>query len=110
MFLENPYTDPCHEKEHTMIINLFPHLKGYKVLHGSPGCESPETIKAIRTDRIKRSFLTVEFDSGAFTFINKEDFDQFLEDGKVYFQRAGLESSFNTSESLIDQSNPISMP
>jgi hypothetical protein len=93
-----------------MILNLFPHLKGYKVLHGSPGCESPETIKAIRTDRIKKSFLTVEFDSGAFTFINKEDFDQFLEDGKVYFQRAAGRLGFEASESLIDQSNPISMP
>lgn len=85
-----------------MILNLFPHLKGYKVLHGSPGYETPETIKAIRTDRIKNSFLTVEFDSGAFTFINKEDFDKFLEEGKVYFQRAGLESSFDASESLVE--------
>ena len=93
-----------------MILKLFPHLKGYKVLHGSPGCESPETIKAIRTDRIKKSFLTVEFDSGAFTFINKEDFDKFLEDGKVYFQRAAGRLGFEASESLIDQSNPISMP
>ena len=71
-----------------MILNLFPHLKGYKVLHGSPGLETPETIKSIRTDRIKKSFLTLEFDSGVFTYINKEDFDKFLEEGKVYFQRA----------------------
>ena len=92
-----------------MMLNLFPHLKGYKVLHGSPGCEYPETIKAIRTNRIKKSFLTVEFDSGAFTFINKEDFDKFLEDGKVYFQRAVPKPGQDASESLIDQSNPISM-
>jgi len=93
-----------------MMLNLFPHLKGYKVLHGSPGCEDPETIKSIRTDRIKKSFLTVEFESGAFTFINKEDFDRFLEDGKVYFQRAAGRLGFEASESLVDQSNPISMP
>ena len=86
-----------------MILNLFPHLKGYKVLHGSPGCEYPETIKAIRTDRIKRSSLTVEFESGAFTFINKEDFDQFLEEGKVYFQRAGI-PRMNASETYVDLS------
>ena len=88
-----------------MILNLFPHLKGYKVLHGSPGYENQEVIKSIRTDRINKSFITLEFASGCFTFINKEDFDQFLEEGKVYFQRAGLESSFDASESLIDLSN-----
>ena len=84
-----------------MILNLFPHLKGYKVLHGSPGLETPETIKSIRTDRIKKSFLTLEFDSGVFTFINKEDFDKFLEEGKVYFQRAAGRLGFEAPESLI---------
>ena len=88
-----------------MILNLFPHLKGHKVLHGSPGCENSETIKSIRTDRIKKGFLTLEFDSGAFTFINKEDFDKFLEDGKVYFKRAAGRLGFEASESLIDLSN-----
>jgi hypothetical protein len=88
-----------------MILNLFPHLKGHKVLHGSPGYENQEAIKSIRTDRIKKSFITLEFASGCFTFISKEDFDQFLEEGKVYFQRAGLNTSFDASESLIDLSN-----
>ena len=88
-----------------MILNLFTHLKGHKVLHGSPGCENSETIKSIRTDRIKKGFLTLEFDSGAFTFINKEDFDKFLEDGKVYFKRAAGRLGFEASESLIDLSN-----
>ena len=87
-----------------MILNLFSHLKGYKVLHGSPGYETPETIKSIRTDRIKKSFLTLEFDSGAFTFINKEDFDKFLEDGKVYFRRAAGRLGFEAPESLVDLS------
>jgi len=84
-----------------MILNLFPHLKGYKVLHGSPGYETPETIKSIRTDRIKKSFLTLEFESGIFTYINKEDFDKFLEEGKVYFQRAAGRLGFEAAESLI---------
>jgi hypothetical protein len=84
-----------------MILNLFPHLKGYKVLHGSPGLETPETIKSIRTDRIKKGFLTLEFDSGTFTYINKEDFDKFLEEGKVYFQRAAGRLGFEAPESLI---------
>jgi len=88
-----------------MILNLFPNLKGHKVLHGSPGCENSETIKSIRTDRIKQGFLTLKFDSGAFTFINKEDFDKFLEDGKVYFKRAAGRLGFEASESLIDLSN-----
>lgn len=85
-----------------MILNLFPHLKGYKVLHGSPGYETPETIKSIRTDRIKKSFLTLEFESGSFTYIDKEDFDQFLEEGSVSYTRA---AGFNALESLIDLSN-----
>lgn len=82
-----------------MILNLFPHLKGYKVLHGSPGYETPETIKSVRTDRIKKSFLTLEFESGAFTYINREDFDRFLEEGSVGYERA---AGFNAMESLVD--------
>ena len=88
-----------------MILNLFPHLKGHKVLHGSPGYENKEVIKSIRTDRIKKGFLTLEFDSGAFTFINKEDFDKFLEDGKVYFRRAAGRLGFEATESLVDLSS-----
>jgi hypothetical protein len=84
-----------------MILNLFPHLKGHKVLHGSPGYENQEVIKSIRTDRIKKSFITLEFESGAFTFISKEDFDKFLEDGDVGFFRAG---GFYAFENLIDLS------
>ena len=82
-----------------MILNLFPHLKGYKVLHGSPGYENEEVIKSIRTDRIKNTFITLEFESGAFTFISKEDFDKFLENGSVDFSRAG---GFSALESLVD--------
>lgn len=85
-----------------MILNLFPHLKGYKVLHGSPGYESPETIELIRTDRIKKGFLTLQFESGSFTYIDKEDFDRFLEEGSVSYMRA---AGFNAMESLIDLSN-----
>ena len=84
-----------------MILNLFPHLKGLEVLHGSPGYENKEVIKSIRTDRIKKSFITLEFESGAFTFISKEDFDQFLENGSVGFSRA---AGFTAQESLIDMS------
>jgi hypothetical protein len=84
-----------------MILNLFPHLKGYKLLHGSPGYENEEVIKSIRTDRIKKSFITLEFESGHFTFISKEDFDKFLEDGSVGFSRA---AGFTALESLIDLS------
>ena len=84
-----------------MILNLFPHLKGYKVLHGSPGYEIEEVIKSVRTDRIKKAFITLEFDSGAFTFISKEDFDKFLENGSVGFSRA---AGFCAHESLIDMS------
>jgi len=84
-----------------MILNLFPHLKGHKVLHGSPGYENQEVIKSIRTDRIKKSFITLEFESGHFTFISKEDFDKFLEDGDVGFVRAG---GFYAFENLIDLS------
>ena len=90
-----------------MILNLFPHLKGHKVLHGSPGYENQEVIKSIRTDRINKSFITLEFASGCFTFISKEDFDKFLEDGKVYFQRAAGRLGFDASESLVDLSTPI---
>ena len=50
-------------------------------------------------------FLTLEFDSGVFTFINKEDFDKFLEDGKVYFKRAAGRLGFEAPESLVDLSN-----
>lgn len=84
-----------------MILNLFPHLKGHKVLHGSPGYENEEVIKSIRTDRIKKSFITLEFESGVFTFISKEDFDKFLENGSVGFSRA---AGFSAQESLIDLS------
>ena len=84
-----------------MILNLFPHLKGHKVLHGSPGHEIEEVIKSIRTDRIKKSFITLEFESGHFTFISKEDFDKFLENGDVGFSRAG---GFTAFENLIDLS------
>lgn len=84
-----------------MILNLFPHLKGHKVLHGSPGYENKEVIKSIRTDRIKKSFITLEFESGAFTYISKEDFDQFLENGSVGFSRA---AGFTALEGLIDLS------
>jgi hypothetical protein len=87
-----------------MILNLFPHLKGYKVLHGSPGYENQEVIKSIRTDRIKKTFITLEFESGFFTYINKEDFDRFLEEGRVYFQRAAGRLGFEAAESLIDLS------
>jgi hypothetical protein len=85
-----------------MILNLFPHLKGYKVLHGSPGYENQEVIKSIRTDRIKNTFITLEFESGAFTFISKEDFDKFLENGDVGYNRAG---GFTAFENLIDISS-----
>jgi hypothetical protein len=84
-----------------MILNLFPHLKGNEVLHGSPGYETKEAIKSIRTDRIKKGFLTLVFDSGVFTYINKEDFDKFLEDGEVQYRRA---AGFEAYESLIDLS------
>jgi len=85
-----------------MILNLFPHLKGHKVLHGSPGYENQEVIKSIRTDRIKNTFITLEFESGCFTFISKEDFDKFLEDGDVGYNRAG---GFSAFENLIDISS-----
>ena len=85
-----------------MILNLFPHLKGYKVRHGSPGYENQEVIKSIRTDRIKKTFITLEFESGAFTYISKEDFDKFLENGSVGFSKA---AGFTALESLIDLSN-----
>jgi hypothetical protein len=85
-----------------MILNLFPHLKGYKVLHGSPGYENQEVIKSIRTDRIKNTFITLEFESGHFTFISKEDFDKFLENGDVGYNRAG---GFTAFENLIDISS-----
>ena len=88
-----------------MILNLFPHLKGHKVLHGSPGLENPEVIQSIRTDRIKKTFITLLFESGVFTYINKEDFDRFLEDGKVYYQRAAGKLGFEAPESLIDLSD-----
>ena len=84
-----------------MILNLFPHLKGLEVLHGSPGYENKEVIKSIRTDRIKKSFITLEFESGFFTYISKEDFDKFLENGSVGFSRA---AGFSAHESLIDMS------
>lgn len=84
-----------------MILNLFPHLKGHEVLHGSPGYETKEVIKSIRTDRIKKSFITLEFLSGVFTYITKEDFDKFLENGDVQFKRA---AGFTAYESLIDLS------
>lgn len=90
-----------------MILDLFHHLKGHKVLHGSPGLETPEVIKSIRTDRIKKSFITLEFESGAFTLINKEDFDKFLEEGKVYFRRAAGTLGFEAPESLIDDMDDI---
>jgi hypothetical protein len=83
-------------------LYLFPHLKGYKVLHGSHGYENEEVIKSIRTDRIMKSFITLEFESGSFTFISKEDFDKFLEDGSVEFSRA---IGFTALESLIDLSS-----
>ena len=84
-----------------IILNLFPHLKGHKVLHGSPGHEIEEVIKSIRTDRVKKSFITLEFESGHFTFISKEDFDKFLENGSVEFSRA---AGFTAFENLIDLS------
>lgn len=85
-----------------MILNLFPHLKGHSVLHGSPGYENKEIIENVRTDRInKDAFITLEFQSGAFTYISKKDFDQYLEEGRVSFQRQG---GFTAMENLLDLS------
>lgn len=85
-----------------MILNLFSHLIGYKVLHGSPGYPTEEIIKSVRTDRTKKDFITLEFESGAFTCISFPDFDKFLEDGKVYFQRAAGTLGFEAPEVLMD--------
>lgn len=82
-----------------MILNLFPHLKGHQVLHGSPGYPVPEVIESIRTDRIQETFITLQFESGKFTYIHKADFDKWLEEGEVQFQRA---SGMEALEVLID--------
>ena len=82
-----------------MILNLFPHLKGHSVLHGSPGYPVPEIIKSIHTDRIKETFITLEFESGRFTYIHKKDFDKWLEEGEVSFSRA---TDSSTPEVLMD--------
>jgi hypothetical protein len=82
-----------------ILKNLFPHLKGHSVLHGSPGYPTPEVIKSIRTDRIKDTFLTLEFESGKFAFIHKKDFDRWLEEGDISYFRA---TDSSTPEVLID--------
>ena len=85
-----------------MILNLFPHLLGSKILHGSPGYPTEEVIKSIRTDRVKKNFITLEFESGTFTYMDFKDFDRFLEEGKVYFQRAAGRLGFEAPEVLMD--------
>lgn len=82
-----------------MALNLFPHLKGFKILHGSPGYEILEVIESLKTESLEKTFVTIEFQSGNFTHISRRDWDQFLEKGSVIFSRA---SGFSAVESFID--------
>lgn len=81
-----------------MILELFRHLKGYSVLHGSPGLETLEVVETITRDNTK-DYLTIQFQSGKFTHILLGSFDYWLENGEVSFRRA---AGFDAVESLKD--------
>lgn len=84
-----------------MVLQLFKHLKGYSVLHGSPGQETPETIEAITKDNHK-DYLTIEFQSGKFTHILLGQFDYWLENGTIQYLNT---IDINSIESLKDSKN-----
>lgn len=81
-----------------MVLELFKHLKGYSVLHGSPGLETSEIIEAI-TRHNSKDYLTVEFQSGKFTHILLGQFDYWLENGAIQYLNA---IDINSIESLKD--------
>lgn len=71
------------------MLQLFTHLNGTEVMHGSPGYENKEVIESITTKGVEDSHhITVQFKSGCFTHIAKKMFDYFLEDGTINYTRA----------------------
>ena len=56
-----------------------------QVVHGSPGYETKEVITSIKAEGI--NMITINFESGFFTKLSKEDFDTFIDSAKVTYYR-----------------------